>query len=129
MKFRTVLLLTSIAVTTLAGHASPVPSKSEVKRMVSSAHSPDDFERLAVYFDQRSEGFQEKALQQEIELHRLLALPYHARSYPTQVASTRDQIARYKAQATASAETAKEYREHAGELESGPALSTAAPVK
>ena len=125
MKSRTAVLLMSIALITLAGRASHGPSKSEVKRMVSSAHSADDFTRLAVYFDQRSEEFQEKAQRQEKELQRLLALPYHARSYPTQVACTRDLIVHYRTQAHTCAEQANGYREHARELESAPA----APVK
>lgn len=118
MKFRTVVLLMSIVLINLVGRGSQEPSKSEVKRMVSSAHTPDDFERLAAYFDQRSEEFQQKAQQQEKELERLLALPYHARNYPTQVAYTRDLIARYKTQASASAEQARGYREHAREATS-----------
>jgi hypothetical protein len=96
--------------------------------MISTAQTPDDFERLAVYFDNRSEEFKLKAQQQENELSRLLALPYHARSYPTQVEQTRDQIAKYKTQSSTSADQAKGYRERAKVL-AGTSPSSVAPTE
>jgi arginine utilization protein RocB len=95
---------------TVVGDSSQLPNKSEIKHIISTAHTSDDFRRLAEYFDQRSAEFERKAQQQEKELARLLALPFHARSYPTQVATTRDLISRYKTQASTNAEQAKEYR-------------------
>ena len=129
MKFPTLALLVSVMTIHLAGQASQVYSKSELKRMLSTAHTSDDFDRLAVYFDQRSEEFQLKAGQEENELNRLLALPYHARSYPNQVEQTRDLITRYKAQAKTSADQAKGYRERAKALAGTSPSSVSLPVK
>ncbi len=115
MKFCTVLIATSIIAMGLSAFSSQTPSKAEVKRMISAAHTPDDFERLGTYFDQRSAEFERKAEQQQKELDRLLALPFHARSYPTQVDHTRDLISRYKAQAGAAAAEALKYHNRAKE--------------
>ncbi len=115
MKFRAVLISMSIIAMSISAFSSQTPSKAEVKRMISTAHTPDDFERLGAYFDQRSAEFQRKAEQQEKELARLLALPYHARSYPTQVEYTRDLISRYEAQAGATAAEALQYHNRAKE--------------
>jgi hypothetical protein len=130
VKFPTIVLLVSVMTIDLAGQASQVYSKSELKRMLSTAQTSDDFNRLAVYFDQRSEEFQLKAGQEENELNRLLALPYHARSYPTQVERTRDLITRYKTQASTSADRAKTYHERAKVLAgTSPSSVSPPPVK
>ena len=115
MKFRAVLISMSIIAMSISAFSSQTLSKAEVKRMISTAHTPDDFERLGAYFDQRSAEFERKAEQQQKELDRLLALPFHARSYPTQVDHTRDMVSRYKAQADATAAEALQYHNRAKE--------------
>jgi hypothetical protein len=109
--------------------ASQSPNKSELKHMISTAHTPNDFQQLADYCDQRSAEFESKAQEQQKELDRLLALPFHARSYPTQVATTRDLISKYKTQASSSAEQAREYRERAETLSGATPSRTASPAK
>lgn len=72
---------------------------SEVAKMINDAMTPDDFLRLADYFDFRAMEFKQKSNEQLKELQRLLALPFHSRAYPTQVDINRELIKRYKAQA------------------------------
>lgn len=91
----------------------PAYSRSEVKKMILDAKTPNDFARLADYFDYRAMEFEQKSQEQAKELQRLLALPYHARSYPAQVDYTRDLIKRYKAQAQECSARADSYRERA----------------
>lgn len=89
----------------------PRYSRSEIKRMIQDAKTPEDFGRLADYFDYQALAFDAKSLAQVKELERLLALPYHARSYPAQLDSTRELIKRYKSQAQECSARANSYRE------------------
>lgn len=86
-------------------------SHSEIKKMMHEAKSPEDFNRLAVYFDYQTLEYQQKTQQQVAELERLLALPHHARSYETQVEITRDLIQRYRSESHACSARADAYRE------------------
>ena len=88
----------------------PRHSASEIRKMIHDAKTPDDFSRLADYFDFRSMEFEQKAKVQLNELQRLLALPFHARSYPIQVDNTRELIRRYRAQAQECSARATAYR-------------------
>lgn len=85
-------------------------SRSEIKKMIQEAKTREDFERLADYFDYQSMEFEQKADDQVKELERLLALPCHARSYPTQVDSTRELIKKYRAKADECSTRANAYR-------------------
>ena len=98
----------------LDGQAPDLPrrySASEIKRMIHDAKAPDDFMRHADYFDFRAMEFEQKAEVQLKELQRLLALPFHARIYATQVDNTRELMKRYKAQAHKCSARATAYRE------------------
>lgn len=77
----------------------PRYSRSEIRNMIHAAKTPDDFYRLADYFDFRAMEFEQKSEEQLKELQRLLALPYHVRGYATQVDNARELRKRYKAQA------------------------------
>jgi hypothetical protein len=90
----------------------PTYTRSEIKRMIQDAKTSEDFERLADYFDYQSMEFEQKADQQVKELERLMALPFHARSYPTQVETTRELIKNYRVKADESAARASAYRAH-----------------
>jgi hypothetical protein len=129
MKFHTSVFSLLVATISVVGNASNLPNKSEVKHMISTAHTPSDFQQLADYCDQRSAEFEAKAQQQQKELDRLLALPFHARSYPTEVATTRDLISKYKTQASSSAQQAWEYRERVETLAGATPSRTASPAK
>jgi hypothetical protein len=88
-------------------------SRSEIKKMIQDAKTPEEFGRLADYFDYRSMEFEQKSEDQLRELQRLLALPYHSRTYPSQVDYTRELIKRYKAQAQECSDRADAFREDA----------------
>jgi hypothetical protein len=106
----------------------PSYSNSEIKKMMRDAATPEYFTRLADYFDFRAVEFEQKSRDQVKELERLLALHYHARSYPEQVDQTRRLIWRYKAQADEYSDRANTYRDRAtasGERKE----STVAPSK
>ena len=96
----------------LDAHAPDQPkySRAEIKTMIRDAKSSDDFMRLADYFDYQALEFEQKSQDQLKELQRLLALPFHSRAYPTQVANTRELIARYKAKAQECSARADAYR-------------------
>jgi hypothetical protein len=86
----------------LDAHAPDQPPKyrrSEIKRMIQGAKTPEDFQRLADYFDYQSLAFKQKADDQVKDLERLLALRYHAKSYPIQVDYTRELIRQYRIKA------------------------------
>lgn len=102
-----------ISRTLLDAHAPDQPpkySRSEIKKMIQHAKISGDFERLADYFDYQSLEFEQKADQQVIELERLLALPFHARTYPTQVENTRELIKKYRIKADECSARATAYR-------------------
>lgn len=86
-------------------------SRSQIKKLIRDASSSEDFSQLADYFDYQALRFQQKGQEQAKELERLLALPHHARSYPTQVEATRDLIRRYRTKAQECVARADAYRE------------------
>ena len=98
----------------LGAHAPDQPhrySRSEIKAMISDAKTSEDFRQLAYYFDYQSLEFDRKADDQAKELQRLLALPFHARSYPTQVENTRELIKTYRIKAKECSARSNAYRE------------------
>ena len=100
----------------LDAHAPDLPprySRTEVNNMIRDARTLEDYTRLADYFDYQSLELQQKAQEQLKELERLAALPYHARTYPTQFASTQELMRRYRAQSHDYSARANVYRKHA----------------
>jgi hypothetical protein len=95
----------------LSANIAPYHTRSEIKRMIRVAHTADEFQRLADYFDQKAMECEAKSEVEEQELNRLLALPFHARSYATQVESTRIRMGHLKALSHTCAEQATMYRE------------------
>ena len=99
----------------LDAHAPDQPPKfssSEIKKLIHDAKTSEDFAQLADYFDYQSMNFEQKADDQVKELERLQALPFHARSYPTQVEGTRELIKKYRAKADECSARANAYRAH-----------------
>jgi hypothetical protein len=88
-------------------------TRADIKHLVKTAQTTDEFERLADYFDRQAEEYAAKHDSEQKELDRLLALRYHARSYPTQVESTRNQIDHFKALSRQCSEQAALYRARA----------------
>ena len=104
-----------ISISTLQ-HESEVAagySRTDVKRLMKSAQTADEFEHLAVYFDRQAEEYAAKYDAEQKELDRLLALRYHARSYPAQVEGTRNRIDHFKALSQKCSEQAALYRARA----------------
>lgn len=97
----------------LSENTLPHYTPSEIKQMIRNAKTADDFERLADYFDRRAMEYETKSQSEELELSRLLALPFHARSYATQVENTRNRIDHFKALFHNCSEQAAMYRERA----------------
>lgn len=95
----------------LSANTAPHHTRSEIKRMISVAHTADEFQLLADYFDQKAMEYETKSQAEEQELNRLLALPFHARSYATQVESTRNRMDHLKAVSRTCSEQAAIYRE------------------
>jgi hypothetical protein len=94
-------------------HESEVASaydREDIKRLMRTAQTPDEFTRISLYFDRQAEMYAAKSEEEQKELDRLLALPYHARSYPAQVENTRNRIDHFKALSRKSTEQANLYR-------------------
>ena len=97
-------------------HAPDQPpnySRSEIKTMIKDAKTPEEFERLADYFDYRSLQLGQKADQELKELASLLAQSYHSRSYPFQLESSRERLKEYRSKAKEYSARASEYRAQA----------------
>jgi hypothetical protein len=88
-------------------------TRTDIKHLVKTARTPDEFERLADYLDRQAEEYAAKYEAEQRELDRLLALRYHARSYPTQVESTQNRIDHFKALSRQRSEQAELYRARA----------------
>ena len=88
-----------ISISTLEKESAVATSytRADVKRLVKTAQTADEFERLADYFDRQAEDFAAKYEAEQKELDRLLALRYHARSYPAQLEGTRNRMDNFKA--------------------------------
>jgi hypothetical protein len=95
----------------LSENMSPHYTRSEIKQLTRGAQTADDFERLADYFDRKAKEYETKSQSEEQEFDRLLALPFHARSYSTQVESTRNRIDHFKALSRRYFKQAEMYRE------------------
>lgn len=128
MKTPSILLLTCMIPICARGQASYMISistleqesqvataytRTDIKHLVKTAQTNDEFERLADYFDRQAEEYTAKHEAEQKELDRLLALRYHARSYPTQVESTRNRIDHFKALSRQCSEQAALYRARA----------------
>lgn len=89
--------------------------RAEVKRLVKNAHTPEEFDRLSAYFEQRANAFELKAEKDEKELIRLRALPFRSKSYPVQVQSTANNLTANQSEAKKSSEMARVYYQRATE--------------
>jgi hypothetical protein len=88
-------------------------SPAEMKHLIKTAHTEEEFGEIAAYFDRQAEMYAERYEAEEKEFYRLLALPYHARSYPAQVEGARNRMDKFKALSHKCSEQAEQYREYA----------------
>ena len=72
-------------------------SRADIKHLKNTARTAEDFDHLAAYFEHQAEMYAAKSDSEEKELDGLLALRYHARSYPAQLENTRNRIEHFKA--------------------------------
>jgi hypothetical protein len=93
----------------------PSCSRSELKRLIRTAHRPEEFNALADYFDGEREQYVQKARDEQIELDRRLAAPYVSPKYPTPVDSARALLQYYEAEAEEYGRRADGYRLRATE--------------
>lgn len=93
-------------------------SPADIKHLVKTAHTQEDFQEIAAYFDRKAETYAARYEAEQKELDRLLALPYHARSYPAQVEGARNRMNHLKALLRNCSEQAALYRARINE---GPA--------
>jgi hypothetical protein len=91
----------------------PTYTPAEVQKMMHNATSSADYTKVADYFDYRAMEYEQKTQDQIKELQRLLALPYHSRTYQSQVDYTRDHIKLYRAKAEKFSTQADAYRDRA----------------
>lgn len=85
--------------------------RGDIEHLKKTAHTAEDFGPLADYSEHQAEVYAAKCDSEEKELDRLLALRYHARSYPAQLENTRNRIEHFKALSHKYSEQAALYRE------------------
>jgi hypothetical protein len=79
---KTILALVIVASISVPGPCQTIASttrhyhRSELKRMIRTAHTPEDFEKLSVYFEAKEQEFRRKAEDEKKELDRRLAMPW-----------------------------------------------------
>ena len=84
--------------------------RSEVKRLLKSAQTPDEFNQLATYFDQRSKKFTQKVQEDDRELDQLRRATFRAKNYPIQVDRARNSDRYDRSEAKKCADEAAAYR-------------------
>lgn len=98
-------------------------SPADMKHLMKTAHTEQEFGEIAIYLDRQAETYAARYEAEEKELYRLLALPYHARSYPAQVEGTRNRMDKFKALSRKCSEQAALYLARA----KGDAVTGASP--
>jgi len=83
--------------------------RSELKQMARTAHTSEDLERLATYFEDKEQEFRKKAEDEKRELDRRLAMPYASPKYPTPADSARGLLQYYQLKADEFGQRATNY--------------------
>ena len=100
-------------------------SPADMKHLIRTARTEEEFRKIAACLDRDAETYAARYEAEEKELDRLLALPYHARSYPAQVEGTRNRMVQLKARSHKCSEQAELYRARAN----GDAAAGASPTQ
>jgi hypothetical protein len=106
------IIVSSISVSGLCQNvpaSHPKYHRSELKHMVRTAHTSEDFERLAIYFEDREQEFRKKAEDEKREWDRRLAMPYASPKYPTSADSARGLLQYYQLKADEFEQRAKTF--------------------
>jgi hypothetical protein len=113
---KTIAALVIVASISIPGPCQTIASttpqyhRSELKRMIRTAHTPEDCEKLSVYFQAKEQEFRKKAEDEKKELDRRLAMPYASSKYPTAVDSARGLLQYYQVKAADFAQRTKYYQ-------------------
>ena len=125
---KAIALITIVSSISISGLCQNVPGfhpkyvRSELKRMVRTAHTPEDFERLATYFDDREQEFHKKAEDEKRELNRCLAIPYTSSKYPTPADNARGLLQYYQLKADELGQRATAYHMRATKVSASATL-------
>jgi hypothetical protein len=84
--------------------------RSEVKQMIRTAHTSEEFDKLASFFEGKEKEFRGKAEEEKKELDRRLEVSYAGSKYPTPVDSARELLQYYKIKANEFGLRANSYR-------------------
>jgi hypothetical protein len=106
------IIVSSISVSGLCQNvpaSHPTYDRSELKQMVRTAHTSEDFERLATYFEDKEQEFRKKAEDEKRELDRRLAMPYASPKYPTPADNARGLLQYYQLKADEFEQRARAY--------------------
>ena len=107
-----VIITSAISVSGLCQSAPPAYPKyhrSELKQMIRTAHTSEEFEKLSTYFEAKEQEFCKKAEDEKKELDRRLAMPYASSKYPTAADSARGLLQYYQVKTGEFAQRAKTY--------------------
>jgi len=106
-----VIITSAISVSGLCQSAPPAYPKyhPELKQMIRTAHTSEEFENLSTYFEAKEQEFCKKAEDEKKELDRRLATPYASSKYPTAADSARGLLQYYQVKADEFAQRAKTY--------------------
>jgi len=114
------IMLTLVLVASAAGVCrSEEPStpgslkQSDVKRLLKSAQTREEYAQLAAYFEDRSKDFEQKAREEDQELNRLNQATFRAKNFPILVDRARNSGDYDRAQSKKCAEEALTYRQKA----------------
>jgi hypothetical protein len=94
----------------VAGHAL---SRHELKKEIAAAHTPDQYNALALYFHQREQVFRDKAVDEKTEWERRKQVTVSVEvKYPAPADSARNLCGYYTYEADRMAQRAAEYEGH-----------------
>lgn len=114
-KFLVTVIITATLTSTVARSQSDLPNRpaysdSELKELIHTAHTPEQFNALGDYFGQKQKEYLQKAADEQIELNRRLAAPILSPKSPTPVDTARSLLEYYEARAEEYGHRADEYR-------------------
>ena len=113
-KFLVTVLVTASFASTFARASyetnRPTYSDSELRKLTRTAHTPEQFNALGDYYDQKQREYLRKAAAEQKELDRRLAAPVISPKSPTPVDTAKRLLDYYKEQADEYGRRAEEYR-------------------
>lgn len=116
-QFALILMLATVGTVSMCRSEQPstpgLMKRTDVKRLLKSAHTREQFAQLAAYFDERSQGFKQKAREEDMELYRLNNATFRAKNFPILVDRARNSAEYDRSEAKKSAEEAMAFQQKA----------------